>query len=203
MTNVTLPSGREHLAALRAPLAALEDDCDRVDAWGRHLARVLLGGGRLLVAGNGGSAAQAQHLTAELVGRYRDDRVPLSALALHSDTSTVTAVLNDYGGDQVYARQVRAHGRPGDVFLAMSTSGRSTNVLSAVRTARHAGLVTWALTGPLPNPIADVVDDAVAVEADATATIKEIHQNVVHQLCAAVDLDVAATLAHAAGAVDR
>ncbi len=163
---------------------------------------MLLGGGRLLVAGNGGSAAQAQHLTAELVGRYRDDRVPLSALALHTDTSTVTAVLNDYGADQVFARQVRAHGRPGDVLLAMSTSGRSTNVLNAVRTARRAGLVTWALTGPLPNPVADITDEAVAVEADSTATIQEVHQVVVHLLCAAVDLAVTDILAHAAGAVD-
>ncbi len=202
MSNGILPSGREHLAALRAPLAALDDDCDRIDAWGGHLARVLLGGGRLLAAGNGGSAAQAQHLTAELVGRYRDDRVPLSALALHTDTSTVTAVLNDYGADQVFARQVRAHGRPGDVLLAMSTSGRSTNVLNAVRTARRAGLVTWALTGPLPNPVADITDEAVAVEADSTATIQEVHQVVVHLLCAAVDLAVTDILAHAAGAVD-
>lgn len=188
-----LPSGRAHLAALRAPLDALEADCDRIDRWGRDLARTLLGGGRLLVAGNGGSAAQAQHLTAELVGRYRDDRVPLSAIALHSETSTVTAVTNDYGFDQVFARQVRAHGRPGDILLALSTSGRSPNVLKAVTAARERGLVCWALTGNDPNPLAEAVDEAVCVAAAATATVQEVHQVVVHLLCAAVDISVAAT----------
>lgn len=192
--NRPLRSGRAHLAALKAPLAALEADCDRIDGWGGDLARTLLGGGRLLVAGNGGSAAQAQHLTAELVGRYRDDRVPLSAIALHAETSTVTAVTNDYGYDEVFARQVRAHGRPGDVLLALSTSGRSPNILAAVRAAREAGLVCWALTGAGPNPLSQAVDDAVCVGAAETATVQEVHQVVLHLLCAAVDVTVAEAL---------
>jgi len=189
-----LPTGRAHLAALRAPLDALEAECDRIDAWGRSLARTLLDGGRLLVAGNGGSAAQAQHLTAELVGRYRDDRVPLSAIALHAETSATTAIVNDYGADEVFARQVRAHGRPGDVLLTLSTSGSSPNVLAAVRAGREGGLTCWALTGPAPNPLA-AATDAVAVPADATATVQEVHQVVVHLLCAAVDVEVAALTA--------
>ena len=189
-----LPSGREHLAALRGPLRALEDDCDRIDAWGARLGHLLLAGGRLLAAGNGGSAAQAQHLTSELVGRYRDDRVPLSALSLHAETSSVTAIANDYGGEEVFARQVRAHGRPGDVLVALSTSGRSANVVAAARAARAGGLVVWALTGPRPNLLADLADDAVAVSAPATATIQEVHQVVVHLLCAAVDVTVAGAL---------
>jgi len=187
-----LPTGRAHLAALTAPLAALDADVDRVDAWGRHLATVLVAGGRLLAAGNGGSAAQAQHLTSELVGRYRDDRPAYSALALHAETSALTAITNDYGADQAFARQVSAHGRAGDVMVAISTSGRSRNVVAAVQEARRAGLVTWALTGRVPNPLARAVDDVVAVDAPATATVQEIHQIVVHLLCAAVDTELAA-----------
>ena len=183
-------TGRAHLAALTAPLAALEREVPRIDAWGRRLARRLAGGGRLLAAGNGGSAAQAQHLTCELVGRYRDDRPPLSALALHAETSTLTAIGNDYGSDAAFARQVRAHGRPGDVLLALSTSGQSANVLAALEAAIEGGLTTWALTGPVPNPLADLADETLSVDAPATATIQEIHQIVIHLLCAAVDVEL-------------
>ncbi|CAM5680972.1 D-sedoheptulose 7-phosphate isomerase OS=Streptomyces griseomycini OX=66895 GN=FHS37_002862 PE=4 SV=1 [Streptomyces griseomycini] len=108
---------------------------------------MLGGGGRLLAAGNGGSAAQAQHLTAEIVGRYRDDRPPFSAIALHADTSSTTAIANDYGVDEVFARQVRAHGREGDVLMLLSTTGASANLLSAADAARAAGVRVWALTG--------------------------------------------------------
>jgi D-sedoheptulose 7-phosphate isomerase len=193
VTGSSLPVGRVHLAALRRPLDELEASVDRLDGWGRHLAGVLTADGRLLAVGNGGSAAQAQHLTSELVGRYRDDRRPFSALALHAETSTVTAIVNDYGAGDVFARQVRAHGREGDVLVALSTSGRSPNVLAAVRAARACGLTTWALTGRAPNPLAAACDDAVVVDAPYTATVQEIHQVVVHLLCAAVDVTVGAS----------
>jgi D-sedoheptulose 7-phosphate isomerase len=179
--------GDAHLAAVVSAVAGLRPELDRVHAWGRHLAGALLAGGRLLAAGNGGSAAQAQHLTAELVGRYRDERPPMSAIALHADTSSLTAIVNDYGPDEVFARQVRAHGRPGDVLLALSTSGRSPNVLAAVAAAREQGLTVWALTGPWPNPLALASDEAVAIDAPTTATVQELHLVVVHLLCAAVD----------------
>ena len=185
-----LLSGAAHVRALLDALPAL--DTDRLDAWGRHLAAVLVGGGRLLGAGNGGSAAQAQHLTAELVGRYRDDRPALSAIALHAETSYVTAIANDYGYDAVFARQVQAHGRPGDVFLGLATSGRSGNVLAAMEAARDGGLIVWALTGAGPNAMTELADDAVTVPAPATATVQEVHQVAVHLLCAAVDLQVGA-----------
>jgi D-sedoheptulose 7-phosphate isomerase len=190
-TRPPLATGLAHLRALRAPLTTLEAETERVDAWGRHLAGVLLAGGRLLAAGNGGSAAQAQHLTAELVGRYRDDRIPLSAIALHADTSSLTAIANDYGAHALFARQTLAHGRAGDVLVALSTSGRSANVLAAVRAARDHGLTTWGLTGPAPNPLAEACDDAVCIAAPATATVQELHLVVVHLLCAAVDVQVA------------
>jgi D-sedoheptulose 7-phosphate isomerase len=195
VTASSLPVGRVHLAALRRPLDELEASVDRLDTWGRHLAGVLTAGGRLLAVGNGGSAAQAQHLTSELVGRYRDERRPFSALSLHAETSSVTAIANDYGADDVFARQVRAHGREGDVLVALSTSGRSPNVLAAVTAARECGLTTWALTGRAPNPLADAAHDAVVVDAPYTATVQEVHQIVVHLLCAAVDVAAGASTA--------
>ncbi len=113
-------------------LAGLYGETERLERWGSELAGVLGRGGRLLAVGNGGSACQAQHLTAELVGRYRDDREPFSALALCTEMSALTAIGNDYGIEHLFARQVRGHGRPGDVLVALSTSGRSPNVLAAV-----------------------------------------------------------------------
>jgi rfaE bifunctional protein nucleotidyltransferase chain/domain/rfaE bifunctional protein kinase chain/domain len=192
-----VPTGSQHLAALTGPLAALEADSARLDAWGRHLAGVLSAGGRLLVAGNGGSAAQAQHLSSELVGRFRDERRPFSAIALCTDASSFTAIANDYGVDEVFARQVRAHGRPGDVLVVLSTSGRSANVIAAARAAREIGLVTWGLTGPGPNPLLACCDDAVVVDAATTATIQEVHQVVVHLLCASVEVALTPSMATA------
>jgi D-sedoheptulose 7-phosphate isomerase len=182
-----LPVGARHLEALAAPLAALADEVGRLQGWGGELARVLADGGRLLAVGNGGSAAQAQHLTAELVGRYRDDRPPFSAIALCAESAALTAIGNDYGAEELFARQVRGHGRPGDVLVALSTSGRSPNVLAAVAAAAQTGMSTWALTGPAGNPLAVAADDALCVESPHTATIQEVHLVAVHLLCAAFD----------------
>jgi D-sedoheptulose 7-phosphate isomerase len=159
--------------------------------WGARLAELLPAGGRLLATGNGGSAAQAQHLTAELVGRYLDDRRPFSALALHAETSSLTAILNDYGGCEVFARQVEAHGRPGDVCLLMSTSGCSANLLSASARARACGLSVWSMTGPAPNPLAEQSDEFLAVPAAATATVQEVHLVALHLMCEALDAALA------------
>jgi D-sedoheptulose 7-phosphate isomerase len=188
---VSARSGRVHLAALGRALVELEGEIERLEEWGARLACVLAGGGRLLAAGNGGSAAEAQHLTAELVGRFVDDRVPLSAISLHADTSTLTAIANDYGLDECFARQVRAHGRPGDVLVVLSTSGSSANAVAAARAGIDEGLTVLALTGPAPNPLAHVAHDALCVGASATATIQEVHQVAVHLLCAAVDAALA------------
>jgi type III pantothenate kinase len=183
-------SGREHLAALSQALDGLEVEADRLERWGRTLAERLLGGGRLLTVGNGGSAAEAQHLTAELVGRYQTERRPLSALCLHGDTSALTAIGNDFGAEQAFARQVLAHGRPGDVLLALSTSGRSANVLAAVQAARSADVTAWALCGPAPNPLAELCDDAVCLGGPTGATVQELHLVAVHMLCCAIDREV-------------
>jgi D-sedoheptulose 7-phosphate isomerase len=191
-----LPSGLVHLRALYSPLRRLESDLSRIESWGSHLAAVLSGGGRLLACGNGGSAAEAQHLTSELVGRYRDERHPFSALALHAESSSLTAIANDYGAEYAFARQVQAHGRAGDVLVAISTSGKSRNVLNAVRAARQARMTTWALTGPHPNPLSRLADDAVCIESSATATVQEGHLVVVHLLCAALEIAAGVSTAH-------
>ncbi|MGH9126164.1 MAG: D-sedoheptulose-7-phosphate isomerase [Acidimicrobiales bacterium] len=181
------PTAGTHLRALTQALDGLEADLGPLPRWAATLAEVLTGGGRLLAVGNGGSAAQAQHLTSELVGRYCSERQPFSALALHADTSTITALANDYGADEIFARQVRAHGRPGDILLALSTSGRSANVVAAVAAARNMGLRSWAVTGSAPNPLADAADEALVVDSSETATVQEVHLVVVHLLCQLFD----------------
>ncbi|GAA3051528.1 SIS domain-containing protein [Streptomyces roseofulvus] len=183
---------QRHCRSLCRAVERLEGaELERLGRWGGRLAEVLTAGGRLLAAGNGGSAAQAQHLTAELVGRYREERPAYSALSLHAETSSVTAIGNDYGFDEVFARQVAAHGRPGDVLMLLSTSGRSPNLLSAATTGRARGLRVWALTGPLPNPLAEAAHDAVCVDGATTATVQETHLVAVHLLCAFFDASVA------------
>jgi D-sedoheptulose 7-phosphate isomerase len=186
--NETDTPAERHVDELTSALLRNRDRLARtMTSWGGELARILSNGNRLLAAGNGGSAAQAQHLTAELVGRYRDERAPFSAISLHAETSSVTAIVNDYGVDALFERQVRAHGRPGDVLLALSTSGASPNVLRAVDAARDAGLRTWALTGPEPNPLATVADEALAIDDAGTPTVQEVHLVAIHLLCEAFD----------------
>lgn len=177
----------DHFCALGDALGRTRELTPTIERWGRHLAEVLPAGARLLACGNGGSAAEAQHLTGELVGKFRHDRQPLSAIALHADTSAATAIVNDYGEEELFARQVRAHGRPGDVLVGLSTSGGSRNVVAAAKAAQELGISTWAITGPAPNPLATLADDVVAVDAPTVATIQEMHLAVVHALCAVID----------------
>lgn len=198
-----VPSAREHFAALLDALVVLEEELDRIEAWGERLADLLLRGGRLLAAGNGGSAAQAQHLTAELVGRYQTERQPLSAICLHGDTSSLTAIANDYGAEEAFARQVLAHGRRGDVLLALSTSGRSPNILRAVEAAKEVGMTTWALTAGAPSPLADGCDDALRLGGASTATAQELHLVALHVLCGAVDRELALRTSVHAGSERR
>jgi phosphoheptose isomerase len=164
--------------------------------WGTVLAERLAGGHRLLVAGNGGSAAEAQHLTAELLGRFDHDRRPFAAIALHADTSSLTAIGNDYGYEQVFARQVSAHARPRDVLLLLSVSGRSPNLLLAAAAGRTAGATVWALTGPAPNPLAAAADGAVCLPGD-TASVQEGHLVAVHALCGAFEAALSAPVRRA------
>ena len=189
-------TGHDHITSLTAALRGLTDQVDVLDRWGQLMADVLCGAdghrGRLMAAGNGGSAAQAQHLTAELVGRYRADRPPFSAICLTAETSSLTAIANDYPADELFARQVEAHGRPGDVLVVLSTSGRSPNAVAAARRARECGITVLAMTGPAPNPLAAVADDAVCIDSPWTATVQECHLIALHLLCAAFDAAVLA-----------
>ena len=154
---------------------------------GRRMAESLLAGGRVLAFGNGGSAADAQHFAAELVARFRAERPGLSAIALVTDPSVVTAIGNDMGFDALFRRQVEAHGRPGDVALAISTSGRSPNVVAGVCAARARGLVTVALTGNGGGELADLVDHLIDVPHHDTQRIQEVHAMVLHMLCEIVE----------------
>jgi len=186
MTTST-PCGHEHLAELVAAARSFGPCVDVADRWGSTLADLLVGGARLLAAGNGGSAAQAQHLTAELVGRYREDRRPFSGISLCAETSSLTAIGNDYPPSELFARQVEAHGSPGDVLVLMSTSGTSPNIVEAARRGRQLGLTVWAFTGRRPNPLAQVADESLCVDAESTATVQELHLVGLHILCAALD----------------
>jgi phosphoheptose isomerase len=186
-TTPRLRSLGEHLAASTEGLASLAGELGRLGRWGTLLRLRLERGGRLLVAGNGGSAALADHLAGELVGRYDRERPPFSAFALCADTAGLTAIGNDYGYEEVFARQVDAHGRRGDVMIALSTSGRSPNLLRAVESARARGLLSWAVTGPAPNPLGNVADDLLAIPCPDTPCIQDVQQVAVHLLCLAFE----------------
>jgi D-sedoheptulose 7-phosphate isomerase len=148
------------------------------------LAEALHAGGKVLFCGNGGSAADAQHLAAELVGRMSDERPPMAGLALTTDTSALTALANDYGYDEVFARQVAALGRPGDVLVALSTSGRSENVLRAAEAAHRDGLRVVALTGPDPSPLEERADVTLRTPGGTSGEIQQGHIVLGHLLCA-------------------
>jgi D-sedoheptulose 7-phosphate isomerase len=181
----------DHVAASRAGLDALVAHRGLIVRWAGALHATLTMGGRLLVAGNGGSAALGEHLTAELVGRYRDERRPFSAVALTADTATLTALANDYGYEECFARQITAHARPADIVLLLTTSGRSPNLLRAAEAAHDAGARSWALTGPAPSPLAAVADEVLPVDAPSGAAVQEAQQVAVHALCALFDRCVA------------
>lgn len=160
-----------------------------VDAVGEALVRCLADGHGILVAGNGGSAAMASHVAAEFAGRCVRDRHPLPAMSLVDSSTAVTAVANDFGFDEVFARGVAAHGRPGDVLLVMSTSGRSRNVQRALEVARDGGLVTVALTGGAGGSVlAGLADHVLVAPADSTPRIQEVHLAWTHAWSEAVDL---------------
>src|SRR6185295_19459510 len=155
-----------------------------------RIAAALKSGGKLLLAGNGGSAADAQHIAAEFVGRFIDDRAPLAAIALTTDTSALTAIGNDYGFDKVFERQVRALGRKGDVFVAISTSGRSANILAALQAARELGLVNVGFTKDAQTPMHALCDLVLGVPSEETALIQQVHITTAHAICHLVEREL-------------
>jgi len=179
-----------HLALSLASLERAVKDPSLLAA-ARKIAEIIVGtlraGNKLLIIGNGGSAADAQHIAAEIVGRYRQDRPAYAAIALTTDTSALTAIANDYGFEQVFARQVAGLGRRGDALLALSTSGRSPNILAALATARERGIVTIGMTGSRGERLGLLCDHLLVAPSDDTPVIQQIHLALAHGICEAIE----------------
>jgi D-sedoheptulose 7-phosphate isomerase len=178
----------EHAAVLEAAARTLVPALESVAA---ALKGCIARRGTVYACGNGGSAADAQHLVAELVGRFRDERRALAAVALGTDPATLTAVGNDYGFERVFARQLEALGRPGDLLFAISTSGNSPNVLAAAAAVRARDMIVIALTGPGDNRLGPLADHWLAAPSRTVARIQEVHGLCIHALCEAVDAALA------------
>jgi D-sedoheptulose 7-phosphate isomerase len=169
----------EHLEVTRALPQLASDVAKAVEMIHSSLAA----GGKLLIAGNGGSAADAQHIAAELTGRFLRERKPLPALALHANSSALTAIGNDYGYEHVFARELAAHARPGDVLLAISTSGGSKNILRAIEEARQKRVAVIGMTGESGGAMRAACDLCLCVPSKSTARIQEMHIMIGHTIC--------------------
>lgn len=178
---------RAGLGDLRRLADELERSAESIDELARWTANLVIGGARLLVCGNGGSAAEASHFATELVGRYAAERKPLAAVALPADGSLLTCLVNDYPLDLLFERQVQALGRPGDLLAALTTSGRSRNVIAAVRAARAMGLHTLALLGKGGGELAGLAEREWIVPSPSTARIQEAHLFFIHVVCDHID----------------
>jgi len=165
----------------------VKEYADRIVHVASLIQEAFLEGKKLLLFGNGGSATDASHLAAEFVGRYHKERQPLPALALATDMAALTCIANDYTYDEIFARQVRAHGHKGDIAIAISTSGNSSNVLRGIEAAREGGLVTIGWTGAAGNQLAKLVDHPFLVPSTVTARIQECHITLGHILCELID----------------
>ncbi|BFU92201.1 MAG: Phosphoheptose isomerase [Nitrospira sp.] len=163
------------------------DHADRIVQVATLIAKAFHNGNKVLLFGNGGSSTDAAHIAAEFVGRYKRERVPLPAIALATDIAAITCIANDYGYEELFARQVRAHGRPGDIAIGISTSGNSPNVLKGVEAARDCGLTTIAWTGAGGGKLAGLVDYPFIVPSTVTSRIQESHITLGHVLCELVE----------------
>lgn len=177
---------QQSLTASQAVMSAMLADTGlqgQLEAAVHRCTQALQSGRKLMFAGNGGSAAEAQHFSAEMVGRFLKERRPLPAIALHVDSSAVTAIGNDYGYEYVFSRQLEALAQPGDVLIAMSTSGRSKNILMAMQSARERQVITIGLTGQDPRDMGPLSDIVLAVPSGHTPQIQEGHLVLGHLLC--------------------
>ena len=165
----------------------VREHAERIEQVVKLIATAFREGRKVLLFGNGGSATDAAHIAAEFVGRYHRDRVPLPAIALATDIAAITCIANDYGYEELFARQIRAHGQKGDVAIAISTSGNSPNVLKGVEAARAIGLATIAWTGGSGGKLAGMVDHPFVVPSKVTARIQEIHITLGHVLCELIE----------------
>jgi D-sedoheptulose 7-phosphate isomerase len=181
----------QSLAARRsdidAALACLADQADLIDSASGLITETLSSGGRVLIAGNGGSAAEAQHFATELVGRFKREREAYAVIALTADTAILTAIANDYGFGHVFERQVCAYGQPGDLFVAFSTSGESENLILGAVTALQRGMRVLSVTGKRDCRLSELADVAIQAPSTDTQLIQELHTIVLHVLCEAVE----------------
>lgn len=177
----------EHLAVI----GDLRDSRDAIADIARVIAEALRAGGKVLAFGNGGSATDAQHFVCELVGRYYLERMALAAVALTANTASLTAITNDYDFDRVFERQIEALGRPGDVAVGISTSGRSSNVLAALRKARELGLSSIGMTGEDADAMKAETDACLSVPSSDTPRIQEAHITAIHIVCEWVEKEMA------------
>lgn len=177
----------DYLRTVAENFAALQAHGPQIDAAAELCIAALQSGGKVIFCGNGGSAADSQHLAAELMGRFLMDRTPLAALALTVDTSALTAIGNDYGYDEVFARQLRGIGRAGDVIVGLSTSGSSRNVVRAFEVAGELGIVRIALTGEAESPMSALAEQALRVPSHQTNHIQEMHIAIGHIICGIVE----------------
>ena len=186
MKSLFLENLEQHNALL-ATLHALDDQVLQAGILATHS---LQQGGKLLFCGNGGSAADSQHLAAELTGRFIKDRRPLAAMALSTDTSALTCIGNDYSFDEIFARQVVGLGRKGDVLIGISTSGNSRNVIRAVEEAKKLGMVSIGLLGRDGGQLKSLCDHSIVVPSDVTARIQECHILIGHTLCGMIEQEL-------------
>lgn len=163
------------------------EHADRIVQVATVIAKAFTNGNKVLLFGNGGSSTDAAHIAAEFVGRYKRERIPLPAMALATDIAAITCIANDYGYEELFARQVRAHGRAGDVAIGISTSGNSPNVLKGIAAARECGLATVAWTGATGDKLAGLVDYPFVVPSTVTSRIQESHITLGHVLCELVE----------------
>lgn len=188
MKNTIVEALEEHRKVSETLLA---DFAESIEEASRRIIAAYRAGGKILVMGNGGSAADSQHFAAELVGRYKRERRALPAIALTTDTSALTAIANDYGYKEVFARQVKAHARPGDIVVGISTSGNSENICLAFEAARSAGATTIALGGGTGGRMKTMADLSIIAPSSNTPRIQEAHITIIHIICDLVEADMA------------
>ncbi len=187
MNNLILQNWDEHLHLIQT---ARETLMEPIKKTGHLLSQCLAQGGTLFWCGNGGSASDSQHLAAELVGRFKKNRRPLRSIALTTDSSVLTCISNDFSYDDIFSRQLEALGRPNDVFIGISTSGKSENILRALKTAKTMGITTVALLGKGGGLAKDMADQTILVPSDVTARIQETHILIGHILCELIEQEL-------------
>lgn len=179
-----------YLETAKKNIKSIEREAERIEKSARGIASALKAGRQLIIAGNGGSAADAQHIAAEFVGRFRRERKPYAAVALNTNTSILTAVGNDYSFDEIFSRQIEAIGRPGDVFLAITTSGNSANIIKALESARQIGMTSILLSGGSGGRASELSDIVILPDTAATSHIQECHLIIYHMICSLVEDEI-------------